>query len=623
MFSVAGRRMRWAALLTLVGLLALGTVITFLASGPAWTGRLTVGAPDFWVEDIRRAVDLSDEEATRVLAAVRRALAAAESVPVDRSSLPAGPASPQVVLLSASDGRSRAKVAVGAGANFPAAVEHAVTALRRLGVTAKGARWLRLDVVKGAGERPLDGNGRPLPRPLPWDGVAFARRTGLAMLTPELAAQRALTSDGQVHVAHLPRLLQLRVAPPWRVALAEVSESERAALDEWTVTTPFASASFFSDGEGAERLTGTQRARSSTEPAVLLQAIRDGAAYLQRMTLADGRFVYSYLPGSDGEVPDYNIVRHAGTVYAMLEVYELTRDPALLADADRALGYLLGHIRPHPSTPAMEVVVSEGSVKLGGVALTLLALAKHAVVTGDGRYLPRMRALARYIQDSQGPDGAFVSQRSYPAMEPDLKVDVQYFPGESIFALLRLHALDPQESWLATAERGARYLIHVRDGSLPPERVTPDHWLLYALNELHRARPDPVYLDHAQRIARVIAASQSRSPYPPERVGIYGRGAHSTLAAARTEGLVAAYLLARDFGRREDLSLVRSAVELGVGFQLKTQLLPEQAMYAENPPRALGAFHQSLTDYEVRIDYVQHNLSGILGLRGVLLEASD
>ena len=95
MFSVAGRRMRWAALLTLVGLLALGTVITFLASGPAWTGRLTLGAPDFWVEDIRRAVDLSDEEATRVLAAVRRALAAAESVPVDRSSLPAGPASPR------------------------------------------------------------------------------------------------------------------------------------------------------------------------------------------------------------------------------------------------------------------------------------------------------------------------------------------------------------------------------------------------------------------------------------------------------------------------------------------------------------------------------------------------
>ena len=378
-----------------------------------------------------------------------------------------------------------------------------------------------------------------------------------------------------------------------------------------------------SQARSARESDAVPRQRTGKRPAVPIQ--RAFASSLDDVQPEPARTLGGHTEAAercDGVLDGRGKVR-AGTVYAMLEVYELTRDPALLADADRALGYLLGHIRPHPSTPAMEVVVSEGSVKLGGVALTLLALAKHAVVTGDGRYLPRMRALARYIQDSQGPDGAFVSQRSYPAMEPDLKVDVQYFPGESIFALLRLHALDPQESWLATAERGARYLIHVRDGSLPPERVTPDHWLLYALNELHRARPDPVYLDHAQRIARVIVASQSRSPYPPERVGIYGRGAHSTPAAARTEGLVAAYLLARDFGRREDLSLVRSAVELGVGFQLKTQLLPEQAMYAENPPRALGAFHQSLTDYEVRIDYVQHNLSGILGLRGVLLEASD
>lgn len=623
MLSVTRRRLGRAVSLLLLGLLALTAVTAYLATTSAWSGRLTVGAPDFWVEDVQRAVDLSDEEAGRVLAAVRQALAAAEGATPDRADLPAGPASPQVVLLSASDGRSRAKVAVGAGASFPAAVEHAATALRRLGVTTEDARWLRLDIVRGHDDRPLDGSGRPLPRPLPWDGVAFARATGLALLTPELAAQRALTTDGQVRVAHLPRLLQLRVAPLWRVALGEVSAAGRAALAERTVTTPFATAAFFAAGEDTFRLVGTQRARSATDPEVLLQAIRDGAAYLQRMTLADGRFVYSYLPGSDGEAEDYNLVRHAGTVYAMLEVYELTRVPALLADAERALGYLLGNVYSHPSTPTMEVVVSEGAVKLGGVALTLLALAKYAEATGDRQHLPRMRALARYIQDSQGPDGKFVSQRSFPDLEPDPKVDVQYFPGESIFALLRLHTLDPQESWLATAERGAHYLIHVRDGGLPPERVTPDHWLLYALNELHRARPDPLYLDHAQRIARAIAGGQSRNPYPPERTGSYGRGAHSTPAAARTEGLVAAYRLARHFGRREDLLLVRSAIALGVGFQLQTQLLPEQAMYVANPRRALGAFHQSLTDYEVRIDYVQHNLSGILGLRRVLLEGSD
>jgi len=31
-----------------------------------------------------------------------------------------------------------------------------------------------------------------------------------------------------------------------------------------------------------------------------------------------------------------------------------------------------------------------------------------------------------------------------------------------------------------------------------------------------------------------------------------------------------------------------------------------------NPKKYLGAFHKSLTDYEIRIDYTQHNISSIL-----------
>jgi hypothetical protein len=44
-------------------------------------------------------------------------------------------------------------------------------------------------------------------------------------------------------------------------------------------------------------------------------------------------------------------------------------------------------------------------------------------------------------------------------------------------------------------------------------------------------------------------------------------------------------------------------------------------MYLPNPPRALGGFHTSLTDYEIRIDYVQHNISSLLGLYRALGEA--
>ncbi len=41
-------------------------------------------------------------------------------------------------------------------------------------------------------------------------------------------------------------------------------------------------------------------------------------------------------------------------------------------------------------------------------------------------------------------------------------------------------------------------------------------------------------------------------------------------------------------------------------------------MHFDAPQRALGAFHRSLTNDEIRIDYVQHNISALLGLWRIL-----
>ncbi len=57
---------------------------------------------------------------------------------------------------------------------------------------------------------------------------------------------------------------------------------------------------------------------------------------------------------------------------------------------------------------------------------------------------------------------------------------------------------------------------------------------------------------------------------------------------------------------------MQKAIRLGVGFLLQTQIGPEKALYFDDPEKCLGAFHGTLTDYEIRIDYVQHNISALL-----------
>ena len=71
------------------------------------------------------------------------------------------------------------------------------------------------------------------------------------------------------------------------------------------------------------------------------EALRLAGAYFVQACGPDGRFTYEYDPVPDLDSGRYNVLRHAGTVYAMMELYAIHRDPRLLAAAERAAAYLL------------------------------------------------------------------------------------------------------------------------------------------------------------------------------------------------------------------------------------------------------------------------------------------
>jgi hypothetical protein len=125
-------------------------------------------------------------------------------------------------------------------------------------------------------------------------------------------------------------------------------------------------------------------------------------------------------------------------------------------------------------------------------------------------------------------------------------------------------------------------------------------------------------LKHVSRIARAIRNSQNRNPKYPDWSGSYYRPPRSTPTATRSEGLYAAYLLTRDFGDQAEAKAILESIRLGLAFQLQTQFRPESVLYLKEPQRALGGFHRSLTNFEIRIDYVQHNISSLLGLYRII-----
>jgi len=365
--------------------------------------------------------------------------------------------------------------------------------------------------------------------------------------------------------------------------------------------------------------SATQKKDVSSDP--LLAAAQAGGEYLSRCVKPDGSFVYRYDPYLDEEGSDYNLPRHAGTVYAMYELYGETRDPALHQSGQKAVTWLLNHIYPLPGNDRLAVAVDDDDgptkrvVKLGSNALAVLAICQYTQATGDRQYLPVAKRLAEWICAVQDKDGWFsIHKQSYPAGEVS-SFRSEYYPGEAILALLRLHALDPDPRYLDAADRGAQHLIRVRDKIV----AVPDHWLLYALNELYRLRPREMFLDHAMRLSREILPKQhGHGATTAAWVGGWYDPPRTTPTSTRVEGLCAAWRLARDYDRPDDAEDIAGGVALAVDFIRSMQFGEGSDPKVRNPSRAAGGIRSGIRKPTIRIDYVQHFMSAVLSARAVL-----
>ena len=144
------------------------------------------------------------------------------------------------------------------------------------------------------------------------------------------------------------------------------------------------------------------------------------------------------------------------------------------------------------------------------------------------------------------------------------------------------------------------------------------YWLLYGLELLNKHNPQKHYVEHARKIVLAIVEAQNVENVDDDVVGSWGGNPRSTPAATRVEGLMAAYRMFQRIGDEEMLMKIFETSQRSIRFQLVTQFRPESVMYLPDPVRALGGFREGLTGYEICIDFVQHNVSAMLGFLEIL-----
>jgi hypothetical protein len=362
--------------------------------------------------------------------------------------------------------------------------------------------------------------------------------------------------------------------------------------------------------------------KASLGPDELVEATRAGAQYLARAIDSKGHYTY-LVHGDDTVDSAYSVLRHAGSTYALLEAYGELGDPALLVKAEAALGYLELALRGTPYGAYAGDNANEEQQKSGGAGLSLVAFAKHRELTGKKTYLAAMKALSKFLLHAQYPDGHFranadVVKEDPSAKDKNLKPEVMYYAGEATLGLLRLHALEPDPVLLDAAKKSADYLINVRDAGKDEDHLLHDAWLSYALLDLWRATKNQAYADHLFAIARAIVKAEVKpeKARAPDFAGTFSALGETTPSATRLEALTAALELAR--ATSQDAAWLEGPVMRIACFIRAQQYDADSAYFLKRPARMRGGVRLGLLGNDVRIDFVQHAISGWLRLAHVL-----
>ena len=370
--------------------------------------------------------------------------------------------------------------------------------------------------------------------------------------------------------------------------------------------------------------------RTEPELDAMAELARDraaaGARWLTGVTRDDGSFLYIYYPEDDEyDREDYNEVRHAGTTYSLFTAYAVSRDERVLEAAENAARYIDAQSVEAEGFPG-RAYVFEDRMKLGGQALSLVALLERRRVLEDTTHDGLITDLAEFMMAMELPDepGRYYQSYLRESNELSLDPDSDYYPGEALLAFTRLAQQFPEGPYLEHAQRAAAYLIHERDGDIPSAGQVPreDHWLTLALAELYRLDPQDEYRQVAYLQAESMRSNQHDASGQPMRIGGSALQApiNYTSTATKGEALVAAWALARFAGDEAEEERYADAAIRNLQFQLRVQYTPQNTQLLPRPEAAIGAWGKDAVDPWIRIDFVQHNVSGLLGMAHLVLD---
>ena len=356
----------------------------------------------------------------------------------------------------------------------------------------------------------------------------------------------------------------------------------------------------------------------------------------------DGRFLYyydccddTYKDHEHPNRPEYNLyyndLRHCGGVIALIRAYELTSDQKYIDAAKKALNWSVSISKGHDTKWGKAYYAYYNSkAKLGGTGVLLVAMMQYRSFTGDKSFDEYIKGYTRHILSRVYQNGEILGYYIHPKYhngEPLINMTDEerketfsfYYPGEALLglALFANNFLDDEnlaKEVRKISKKALDWIVDERPRIYADlfTALPSDAWLMQAIEEWCKDKDfqkqnyiNFVFTDAATMVEKTY--KKDDSPYIDYEGGYYYEyGDHYFPDGARSEGLVAAYYLAKYLKMNNlALKLLNACKKVAMcQFHLFNDEINNYSH--KNQERSKNSIRFKATRQWVRVDSIQH-----------------